>query len=242
MRNLPSLLVPSLAVLVLASCLGPGPGPQSRQNEIIERPLYQVSGRVIDSASGAPLANLRIGVSGTRVTTDSLGRYTALADSGMVQYTVVDPRYEAYDRSFLIQWPQTLDLNLRRLAPLITCFEVDADSIVAFVIDVQHRKTIHRSVSTNVSLSGPNFELSLLGNQWIWEAVDDFTYRMVVRPGVTGVQHAEWHILDQSGVVYTATCTAPSSCDHLPGSNGCGAPASPDDPSFDRVARSSAAP
>jgi hypothetical protein len=216
-----------LAALASLSCLGPGPGPQTRQNEIIERPLYRVSGRVIDSVTRAPVANVRFGVSGTWVTSDSLGRYTALVDSGMVQFAVVDPTYEAYDRTFLIQWPQTLDLELRRLAPLITCFEVDGDSIVALVVDVQHRKTIHRSVSTNVALSGPNIELTLLGNQWIWEAVDDHTYRMILHPGVTGVRHADWHILDQSGVVFTATCTAPYGCDHLPRGSGCAAPSSP---------------
>lgn len=236
MRVLPSLLVPSLAVLVSMSCLGPGEGPPPRRVEIIERPLYRVSGRVVDSASGAPLANLRIGVSGTRVTSDSLGFYTALVDSGLVRYTIVNPDYEAYDQRFLIQWPQTLNLNLRRLAPLITCFEVDGDSIVAVVIDVQHRKTIHRSVSTSVTLSGPGFELSMLGNQMIWDAVDDFTYRVIVRPGLTGVQRANWHILDKTGVVFTTSCTAPFDCDHLPPGNGCRAPP----PQFDRFNRNQA--
>ena len=237
MRYIPSLFLPFLAVLFSMSCLGPGEGPPARQNEILERPLYRVSGRVYDGAVGTPLANLRIGVSGTQVTSDSLGRYTALVDSGMVHFAIVDPDYEAYDQSFLIQWPRTLDLSLRRLAPLITCFEVDGDSVVAIVIDVQHRKTIHRSVSTSVTLSGPDFELLLLGNQWIWEAVDDFTYRVIVRPGRTGVQHAQWHILDKTGSVFTATCTAPFSCDHLRRGSGCRTPPSPNDPSFDRLDR-----
>lgn len=229
MRRLPPGLALPLAALVSLSCLSPGEGPQERENEIIERPLYRVSGRLVDSLSGAAVPNLRFGVSGTLVTSDSLGGYTALVDSGMVQFTAVDLNYEAYDRTFLIQWPQMLDLQLRRLAPLITCFEVDADSIVALVVDVQHRKTIHRSVSTSVALSGPGIELTLLGNQWVWEAVDDHTYRMLVRPGVTGIQHADWHILDQSGVVFTASCTAPYSCDHLPRGNGCAAPPSSND-------------
>jgi hypothetical protein len=187
-------------------------------------------------------------ISGTRVTSDSLGNYTALVDSGMVQVTLVHPEYEAYDRSFLIRWPGTLDLNLRRFAPWITCFGIDGDSIVAKVRDLQHRKTIHRSISTSVTLRGPNFELILLGNREIhWDVLDDFGYRIILRPGRTDVQQAMWHILDKTGIVFTATCTAPSSCDHLLYTPRCRVPPSPDDPSpddpsFDRLGWSPARP
>jgi hypothetical protein len=191
---------------------------------------------VVDSAWGKAVANALIVVSGTRATSDSLGNYTALVDSGMVQFTIVHPEYETYDESFLIQWPRTLDLRLRRFAPLITCFEVDADSIVARVIDLQHRKTIHRSTGTSVTLSGPNFELILLGNHGIhWDVLDDFAYRVILRPGRTDVQQAVWRILDKTGIVFTATCTAPFSCDHLPWDSPCRVPRSPDDPPFDRL-------
>jgi hypothetical protein len=237
MRDLPSLLVPSLALLVSMSCLGPGEGPPPRLDEILERPLYRVSGRVVDSALGGAVANARMTISGTPVTSDSLGNYTALVDSGMVQFTIVHLEYEAYDRSFLIQWPRTLDLNLRRFAPWITCFEVDGDSIVAKVRDLQHRKTIHRSTGTSVTLSGPNFELIMLGNREIyWDVLDDFGYRIILRPGRPDVQQAIWSILDKTGIVFTATCTAPSSCDHLPWGTECQAP----ELQLDRLNRSQA--
>lgn len=236
MRYLPSLFLPFLVVPFSMSCLGPGEGPQTRQDEIIDRPLYRVSGRVIDWRTNRAVTNAFIAVSGTRVTSDSLGNYTALVDSGMVHFTIVHQEYEAYDQSFLIQSPRPLDLYLRRLAPLITCFEVDGDSIVARVIDLQHRKTIHRSTSTSVTLSGPDFELILLGNQWIWDEVDDFTYVVILRPGRTGVQQAIWHILDKTGIVFTATCTAPFGCDHGPTSHshGCRAPPPEEVPPLNR--------
>ena len=242
MRSLPSLLVVPLAALASMSCLGPGEGPPPRQNETVERPLYRVSGRVIDWRTNRAVTNAVIAVSGTRVTSDSLGNYTALVDSGMVHFTIVHQEYEAYDQSFLIQSPRPLDLHLRRLAPLITCFEVDGDSIVARVIDLQHRKTIHRSTSTNVTLSGPDFELILLGNQWTWDEVDDFTYVVILRPGRTGVQQAIWHILDKTGIVFTATCTAPFGCDHGPTSHshGCRTPPPEDVPPLNRLGRSPA--
>lgn len=235
MRISTASLIPALALFLAASCLGPGEGPPARDTQDQPRPLYQLTGRVLDSATGRPLAQARIGASGTKVTTDSLGRYTVLVDSGLVHVSIIDPRYEPYERDVLVEWPQILDLKLRRLAPLITCFEVDADSVVAKVVDVQHRKTIHRSTSTHVILNGPGLEVTLLGNQWIWEAIDDFTYRMIVRPGVSGIEGARWHLLDKTGVAFDASCTAPTSCDHFQRDTGCRTPSSPTGQLMDRA-------
>ncbi len=216
MRFPTGLSIGLAAALGGLACVGSGEGPASPSGIQPPRPQYAVTGTVFDSALGTPVAGVRLQVSGTQTTTDGQGRYTALADSGVVDFVSWDRAYEPLNLRRLVDRPGRVDVNLRRLAPLIARFRVEGNSVLARVLDLQGRKTINRWTGTRVVLQGDGFETSLLANRWIWRAVDHLAWDVTIDAGRPDVDHVLWEVRDSEGGEFSVTCEAPSRCDGLP--------------------------
>jgi hypothetical protein len=108
---------------------------------------------------------------------------------------------------------QRVAIGLRRYSPIITSFEVYADSAVTTVVDLQGRKSVDRWSGSKATLDGLAGPMTLIGSQMRWRPVDGFTWKIVF--DVSGIQSVDWDLHDVNGFTFSVRCQAPDMCDHL---------------------------
>ena len=213
-------LLPCVIGMSAAACLGSGEGPVTENPLSGTVPKYTVVGTVFDSLASlranAGVPNAAVSVGGKPTVTDAAGQFAvSLVDSGMIAIRVEIPDYEPRTQMFLNDGSRSAAVPLRRYAPLVTGFLVAGDSAMTTVVDLQGRKSMDRWTESRATVqTGGGATLTILGQQMVWQPIDDFTWTVVLHaPGLIAL---DWSLEDVTGFRFVTQCQAPDRCEHLP--------------------------
>jgi hypothetical protein len=207
-----------LAILmVIAAC----DGPDGATSPNLTDSRFTVSGMVYDSLArevggdwNAP--GVRLSVNGVVVISDAAGHFTATGVSGASEARVVleSQNYERQVESVTIEGDLTIDIGLRRLAPLVTDFRPFGDSTQLTVVDLQNRKTVERWRLTQAFMQNATADWTQFGIEWVWTPVDDETWLASIS-NTGAAQQFRFDIHDVDGSAATALCSLAGGCNHL---------------------------
>jgi len=197
------LLAAALAAGTLTSCdgssLGPGPARPDAG------PLYAVTGRLVDTLSGAPVVQAAVTVGDTSVLSDSGGAFTVRVPRSLIRVLVLHPEYEP--ASFKQQVSEDLRIRrqMRPYAPTVVACDWRNDTLVARVVDLESRKLVVRRDSSIVAI-GPRDAPPIRADHWRWIVEDIFTWRVEIpMAGEVGAP-SHWRIFDAAGHTRVQTC------------------------------------
>jgi hypothetical protein len=154
-----------------------------------------------------------IGIAGARV---AAGKYVTFADAdgqwslhvpeGTVTLSSSPAGYERVSYTFEAQGPTLIDLQARRLAPIVQECVRDGDQVSALVSDLQGRKTIERWAESQVLILDPAGPYRVIANSWGYQALDYLTWKVTLGPISPGTTQIHWYVYDSEGHLFDGVC------------------------------------
>ncbi len=205
--------LPVLSVMLIISACGDGATDPGGSSEPTSPQQYTISGVVEDSVLGKVLAGVVVSVGSKSDTTDALGRYAVTLDEGTVTLTVGPVGYELYTRSVQLSSNQTLDVQLRRLAPWVQAlswFATSSEIMVVTIGDLRGGASIDQS-SVTAFAEGPGFGNLIFSGGQQWQQAGALTWTVTLL-GSSAPTRVTWNAPDQDGNAARFLCLAGASC------------------------------
>lgn len=207
-------LVASLLVCACSSASGPPDGDSGSAPA-----RFTLSGVVQDSAANRALAGVIVLIGPAADTTDFLGGYSLVVDSGKVATVLVaDSRFEPYSTSRVVSAPATVNIPLRRLAPLVkdVSYVAGLTTVTATIVDLQGASTINRGNGSALFYEGPGISSGSSANVWSWTQLDAVSWRVSLNIATSNATRLTWAVLDADGHVGRFECVPGGTCSEMP--------------------------
>ena len=202
MRILPVLL------LAAAACAGPRFSAPSGEGDP-GATVVTIQGIAIDSVTLAALPGVKVAIAGKFATTDQAGAFTLPAVAGTVSATASAQGYERFTHDFTIpatQASSTIELPLRRLAPIPLRCELGSAGFTAIVVDLQGRKSLERWTQSSLTLVTPTGSRTISAVRWGYHALDYLKWLVTIPDASPSTIRADWVLFDSQGDAYRGSC------------------------------------
>jgi hypothetical protein len=195
-----------LAAAWLAALVACGSPPPAPDETAIPEQRVLLTGVVLDSLAGLPVAGARVLGTDSVEVTDAAGSFRLMVPARPFTVLVTHPGYEGYALSVALQMPAHRIVRLRRLAPAVLGCRIAADTVYATVVDLQGRKTVNRREGSVAILRSGGQDVMLSGLSWYWQPVDSLTLAVFIPPPGGRVTGATLTVSDVAGFRGTAEC------------------------------------
>ncbi len=204
----------NLALIVAILIVGCGPDHESGGKDPtgLVPVYYSVTGAIYDSVLGVPAAGLRVFVGDSVVTTSEAGIFHVLQREGSGYIIVNDIRFEPLVLPFAFDHRATPTILLRGTAPYVFHCQFHQDSVTAFIVDLQGRKSMDRRTRTRLTTGLGQQSVVRTGDRWLWTPLDNITWSASVGLPDSTVSSVEWRLEDLEGNVRTSTCQRSPYC------------------------------
>lgn len=166
--------------------------------------MYTISGILVDSLSGTVIPGARV-ASGPYVTdADAAGQWSLTVPAGVVTVTASPTGYERTSYSFTLAGNAFIDLQARRLAPLVVECWRQGDSVHALVVDLQGRKSLERWTESDAYVANSAGSYRIAADAWKYRAVDPYTWKVSLVPVAPEATMVRWTLYDNEGHRYSA--------------------------------------
>ncbi len=191
------------AIAGLVACGGSPPAPDE---PAIPEPRVPLTGVVLDSLAGLPVAGARVLGTDSVVVTDAGGSFRLLVPTRPLVILVMASGYGSHALPVSLQGPAHRTVRLRRLAPAVLGCAIVSDTVYATVVDLQGRKTVNRREGSVAVISSGGQAVVLTGLAWYWRPLDSLTLAVVIPPPAGAVAAAVLTVSDVEGFRGTAQC------------------------------------
>jgi hypothetical protein len=200
-----------LAALLVVGC-EPNPG-SGRQDPTGTPDLsYLVSGTVLDSALNRPASGVRVMVGDSLVTTSDSGMFRVKQNAERGFIAINDLRFEPLKVGFAFDHPGAIPILLRGNAPYAFRCQFHGDTVSAFIVDLQGRKTMDRRIRTLLTAELNQQTVTWTGDKWLWTALDNLTWRVAIALPDSSILTVQWRLEDLDGNVRTSNCERGQFC------------------------------
>ncbi|HET7041837.1 MAG TPA: carboxypeptidase regulatory-like domain-containing protein, partial [Gemmatimonadales bacterium] len=169
-----------------------------------------VHGTVVDSVTGQLLPGVNVAIGGKFATTDAQGAFTLPAAPGANTVHATVPGYETFARTFdpipAAGNEVTLQLPLRRLAPVPVACWVGPEGFQAVIVDLQGRKSLERWQESTLTLVTGTGTRTIPAIDWNYHAVDYLRWGVSIPDASPSTIRADWVLFDSEGDVYRGSC------------------------------------
>lgn len=199
---------PLVFLFAAAACRGGAPDAVVSSDPI---PLVTITGRVLDSLLGTPVADARVfgGTNGAVSLTDQYGYYRLEVNQEPSSIRVSDWRYEDAEVDNDFTRSRQIDLRLVRFAPAILRCTLESGEALAIVMDLQGRKTVDRRMTSHAVATTASGSSSSLGYDWLWYPVDNLTWSVQI-PVPAGTSSLSVTVADADLNTSTRACNDPA--------------------------------
>jgi hypothetical protein len=193
-----------LSVLLISACSDALYRPVWVPDEEPVGTMYTISGIVVDSVSGTVIPGARVAVGKYVTDADAAGQWDLTVPGGLITVTASPAGYERTAFTFDLVTNAFVDLQARRLAPVVIECWREGDSVHALVVDLQGRKSLERWTQSEAYVTGPAGTYRVGADQWKYRAVDPLTWKVSLVPVAPEATMVRWTLYDSEGHRYSA--------------------------------------
>ena len=169
-------------------------------------PFHTVSGYVTDSMTGEGIPGARISAGPRTTLADASGAWSLDVPDGLVTISSSPPNFDPGHEIITVHGSVSIDLQLRRRAPLVIDCWRDSAMVHALLIDLQGRKSIERWAQSKAVIEAPSGNITLYGQQWTYFPPPDYYQWPIGFDVPADAVRIRWDVYDDEGYRFLGSC------------------------------------